>query len=314
MSFFSKSVSVAPPASQWYRYKHIVRKLFYSDAAVLASDAMSRGHRTGSSGKQEEMCPPGPDHVACCKTDLYRLAVLLSSSALSPLPEQDGILTNLVQKAILLQGDSFQGGKHGKSAVFPQESDIPEDYLVRRIWEVSDIASRPLPVEEIEVKFLQEMHLFNDDAGRLASLQTGMTPNVLDDCLGLTVAWTRQLPIEKKARCVRLRKDMDSLVKHFIEKAGVIEKDVQNSSKSSLSPNQDSAEADFALAFALPDVDHNLTRSDPLLVASFYRESASRLLVTSSVFLSNRMHRRSSLDPAICGSLQKRVSVVAKLK
>ena len=88
VAFLGNNQLLPASSTQWYRYKHIVKRLFYSDAAVLSKGALVQ--------TDKHPLPPSKGHLAACETELLRLAVLIRAGSLDPLPDHDGILTALI--------------------------------------------------------------------------------------------------------------------------------------------------------------------------------------------------------------------------
>ena len=280
IAFFGNVPSIPASSSQWYRYKHIVRRLFYSDAAVLSNGALAQSLNI--------VPPPSKSHLSTCEIELLRLSALIRSGALDPLPEQDGILTSLIQKSLSLQADSYRHDANGAATdmiitVLDETSTKP---LLRHIWEVSDVASVATPLLNIEAKLLAEV-------GSDISLPIESGGGILQACTALMMAWMGRLPADKKARWIRLRKDIDKLVATLTEKSDAIESAAGTlESRTDASTAADCVESAFEAAFGDKGLDasRNL-QAGPDASAGFYRQSASLLLLSSTLFAAKKMHQ-----------------------
>lgn len=302
MAFVSKSSSLTPSASQWYRYKHIVRKLFYSEAAVLASGALS--------SPQALSLPPSKEHITTCEAELQRVSILLRSGALDPLPEQDGILTSLIQKTISLRADSFRCNANNAVHLIPRQNSKHIKSLLRKVWDSSDIASTPAPVGDVEMDFLRGLTLVSGSLSNttttkddLALFLYGIRP-----CLALMASWMERLPRDKKARWVRLRKDMDKLVASLAEKAASLDKTAQGEGTGT-SAEKDQVDVDFESAFfeSLPGLNRNMN-AGPSAASAYYRESASVILIASSILMARSVRRlQGTYESFLDENLRKQV-------
>lgn len=280
IAFFGNVQSVPASSSQWYRYKHIVRRLFYSDAAVLSSGALALS--------QTPLLPPSNSHLSACEIELLRLSVLVRSGALDPLPEQDGILTSLIQKSLSLQADSYRHDTNiaATDMIITVLGETVTKPLLRNIWEVSDVASAAIPLFNIESKLLAEV-------GSDGSLSIEGGIGILQACVALMMAWMGRLPRDKKARWIRLRKDIDKLMATLTEKSNAIENAAGTlESRPDASFDADGVESAFEAAFGGGDLSpsRNL-QAGPDASAGFYRQSASLLLLSSTLFAAKTVHQ-----------------------
>ena len=280
IAFFGNVPSVPASSSQWYRYKHIVRRLFYSDAAVLSSGALAQS--------QDNVLPPSESHLSACEMELLRLSALIRSGALDPLPEQDGILTSLIQKSLSLQADSYRhdANSAANDMIIAALGETGTKALLRNIWEVSDVAFAATPLLNIESKVLAEV--VGDE-----SLSIESDGGILRACIALMIAWMGRLPGDKKARWIRLRKDIDKLVATLTEKSDAIESAAGTMGSSpDASPAADGVESAFEAAFGGGGLgaSRNL-QAGPDASAGFYRQSASLLLLSSTLFAAKTMHQ-----------------------
>ena len=302
IAFVSKSSSVTPSASHWYRYKHIVRRLFYSEAAVLASSALS--------SSQTLLLPPSKDHVSTCEAELLRLSILLRSGSLDPLPEQDGILTSLMQKSLSLQADSFRYNVNNAVHLIPRQHYMKSKSLIRKLWDASNVTTPSSPIQEVEMCFLRGLRLIPRASSKGTSGDDlTLFADCIDPCLALAVSWMERLPRDKKARWIRLKKDLDKCVNALAEKATSLDKIALDGMHESTSAEEVKVDEDVENNFfdSIQGLNRN-KRAGPTLASSFYRESAAMLFIASSMLLVRAVKRpQSSGESVLNDSFRKRV-------
>lgn len=291
VAFLGNSQSLPASSTQWYRYKHIVKRLFYSDAAVLSKRALVQ--------TDKHPLPPSKGHLAACETELRRLAVLIRAGSLDPLPDQDGILTALIQKSLALQADSHRHDASGAAndMLFGVLREVNRKALLRDLWESSDAAaSEPTPLLDVESVLLANA-IGTDDA---SSTEAG--GGILRTCVILMSAWMGRLPGDKKARWIRFQKDIDKLVASLTEKADAISSSNDASTRGNTTSSRDAVESAFEAAFGGANLGSNV-QAGPDASAAYYRQSASLLLIASSLRASKMMQRSQEATPIFDDSL-----------
>jgi len=296
IAFLGNATSMPAPSSQWYRYKHIVRRLFYSDAAVLSSGALVT--------TQNIPLPPSESHRSMCRTELLRLSALIRSGALDPLPEQDGILTSLIQKSLSLQADSYRHNANGAAANMTVTAlgEGSRKAILQKIWESSDVAAVGTLLVDVELQVLKEV-------SDKESLPTEEGNGILRACVTLTMAWMGRLPGDKKARWIRLRKDLDKLVTSLMEKSDAIDSSGgMLGSRANGDSATDGVESAFEAAFGDGGFGSSKNlQAGPGASAAFYRQSASLLLVSSSLFAAKRTVRPQESAQVVDEAFVKRI-------
>ena len=297
VAFLGNSQSLPASSTQWYRYKHIVKRLFYSDAAVLSKGALVQ--------TDKHPLPPSKGHLAACETELRHLAVLIRAGSLDPLPDQDGILTALIQKSLTLQADSHRHDANGavNDMLFDASREVNRKTLLRDLWELSDpAASEPALLLDVESILLATV-IGTDDT---SSTEAG--GGILRTCADLMSAWMGRLPGDKKARWIRFQKDIDKLVASLREKADAISSSSRDASLrgNTVSSGNDDVEGAFEAAFGGTDIGAN-AQAGPGVSAAYYRQSASLLLIASSLRASKAMQRPQEAAPVLNVSLLQNI-------
>ena len=197
-----------------YRWR-LLTTLFIGTTGVLSKeyfDASSNG---------ETKLLPGKDLITQCRAEMNRFSVLVSSSALNPLPDSDSFLTKLVQKCLLVQVHEYlyHSDEHREDSLGVY--DAADRNRLSQTWKASHLLGQNMPeVGNGRGTDIPREGSSNHILGRMTGLQP--ISALLESCVILSMAWIRQTP-KKKARRSRLSQSLHNLIKDCIDCASKLE-------------------------------------------------------------------------------------------
>jgi hypothetical protein len=263
LAYFSAPKSI--PEERYFVRWQVISKLF--SVGVLAGDPDEMN--------SAELPPPSEPHLSACEKEIGFLTSLLFRGILDTLPSTDSVVTNLIRRALALQGDDYLGNEESRANCYPMLHDgKSEKKLVSRLWK----ATHPLFFMDADLVLSDSCSVFDvifADKGveeERLKLQHLLMPSskVLRRCLALLPAWIRRVP-GKKVRQSRLLKALNSLSASLIEEA--IKAEEQISAASGLANESNSFETAFAAKSPIESGTGLERRS------IFFREAAASLKI-----------------------------------
>lgn len=246
-----------------YRWR-LLTTLFIGTAGVLSKEYFD------ASSNDETKLLPGEDHITQCRAEMSRFCVLVSSSALNPLPDSDSFLTKLVQKCLLLQAHEYLYSSDERGEELLGLYDAADRNRLSRTWKATHLLGQNTPeVGNGHGNSIPEGGSNDHTMGRMTGLQP--ISALLESCVKLSMAWIRQTP-KKKARRSRLAQSLHSLIKDCIDCASKLEGSSEDYN------NNVTAASTFEEAFAV-----RKSNAGALCAASAYREVAARLSVIATI-------------------------------
>jgi hypothetical protein len=256
LAFSAESATDVSVGSK-YRWR-LIASLFGNSAGVLAKEYFE------PTSQDEAKLPPDKDHIKRCREEVNRFGVLISSAALTPLPDSDSFLTKMFQKCLLLQTHEYQYSPEGGSRELLCTLGAADRAHIARTWKDTN----PLNDQAVIAQDSDEPEKQSDTTRQMTSLLP--VSSLLQSCVNLSMAWIRQVPM-KKARRSRLTQSLSKLVVDCIDCASKLES--TNAQGCQVGPG-----STFEEAFAV-----QTTNTGSLYAATTYREAASRLTVIQAV-------------------------------
>lgn len=246
-----------------YRWR-LLASLFGSTAGVLSKEYFD------ALAKKEPRLLPEKDHIKQCRLEMIRFGILVSSSALNPLPDSDNFLAKLVQKCLILQIHECRYSDDEGRLEMLCDLDSTDRARITQTWKASHV------LDDGRAKRCSGRDLDGSRTqcngcivGRMTGLQS-MSP-MLQSCLDLSFAWIQQTP-KKKARRSRLTQSLQNLINDCVDCASKLEASYVQGN------NEVVATSTFEEAFAVQGSNAGVLRA-----ATAYREAAARLSLIAAI-------------------------------
>jgi len=248
-----------------YRWQ-LIASLFGNDTGVLSKDYFE-----SRSTEETNKLPPDKDHVTQCQEEMMRFAVLVSSTALNPLPDSDSFLMKMVQKCLLLQAHEYRFSSCAGTSEVLCNLDVTDRTRLSQTWKASHLM-KSNAVNALQFTCHAEQNGDGRTTGRMTSLLS--LSSLVECCVNLSMTWIQQVP-KKKARRSRLIQSLQKLVLDCVDSATKLEESTRQDGQAVSGPT-------FEEAFAV-----QTSNTGSLYAAAAYQEAAVRLSVIAAIDGSN---------------------------
>jgi hypothetical protein len=162
--------------------------------------------------------PPCSDQLRSACTQIRNLAHLILSGSMGTLPRQDTVVIDVVKRSIALQAEDILRNVQSREAAYPSVEDARNEMKqALLVWR--DIGkSEPREEDQTSIPEIAKQVLTSHTTGIWMG-QPLLNPSseLTQCCLGLVLAWTDQIPVDKPTRWRRYDMAISALVKSLLD-------------------------------------------------------------------------------------------------